>query len=123
MAKVDRRHSEAGTGPRSGPAARPDGRLAPDVEESGAQSLLEKADDPDEARLSLEDPATLEIPATSTPSVVPARPRVSVVIPALNDRELAKVAARLAVDEAMHFSVLTQALGRPLPGGALSFGA
>ncbi|MFO0612431.1 MAG: glycosyltransferase [Polyangiaceae bacterium] len=57
------------------------------MEESGAQSLLEKADDPDEARLSLEDPATLEIPATSTPSVVPARPRVSVVIPALNESE------------------------------------
>lgn len=45
------------------------------------------------------------------------------VIPALNDRELAKVAARLAVDEAMHFSVLTQALSRPLPAGALAFGA
>ena len=45
------------------------------------------------------------------------------VIPALNDRELAKVAARLAADETMHFTVLTQALGRPLPAGALSFGA
>ena len=45
------------------------------------------------------------------------------VIPALNDRELAKVAARLAADETMHFTVLTSALGRPLPAGALSFGA
>lgn len=45
------------------------------------------------------------------------------VIPALGDRELAKVAARLAADETMHFSVLTNALGRPLPAGALSFGA
>ena len=45
------------------------------------------------------------------------------VIPALGDRELAKVAARLAADETMHYTVLTNALGRPLPGGALSFGA
>lgn len=45
------------------------------------------------------------------------------VIPAMADRELAKVAARLAADEAMHFTVLTGALGRPLPANALSFGA
>ena len=45
------------------------------------------------------------------------------VIPALGDRELAKVAARLAADETMHYTVLTSALGRPLPPGALSFGA
>jgi rubrerythrin len=45
------------------------------------------------------------------------------VIPALGDRELAKVAARLAVDETMHYTVLTSALGRSLPPGALSFGA
>lgn len=45
------------------------------------------------------------------------------VIPAMGDRELAKVAARLAADEAMHFTALTSALGRPLPAGALSFGA
>jgi hypothetical protein len=45
------------------------------------------------------------------------------VIPAMGDRELAKVAARLAADEAMHFTVLTGALGRPLPANALSFGA
>lgn len=45
------------------------------------------------------------------------------VIPAMGDRELAKVAARLAADETMHFIVLTNALGRPLPAGALSFGA
>lgn len=45
------------------------------------------------------------------------------VIPAMGDRELAKVAARLAADETMHFTVLTGALGRPLPAGALSFGA
>jgi hypothetical protein len=38
-------------------------------------------------------------------------------------RDLAKVAARLAADESMHFTVLTSALGRPLPAGALSFGA
>jgi Ferritin-like domain len=45
------------------------------------------------------------------------------VIPSLGSKELAKVAARLAADETMHFTVLTNALGRPLPGGALSFGA
>ncbi|TNF53791.1 MAG: ferritin-like domain-containing protein [Burkholderiales bacterium] len=45
------------------------------------------------------------------------------VIPAMGDRELAKVAARLAADETMHFTVLTGALGRALPPGALSFGA
>ena len=45
------------------------------------------------------------------------------VIPAFQNSELAKVAARLAADETMHYTVLTQALGRPLPAGALSFGA
>jgi rubrerythrin len=45
------------------------------------------------------------------------------VIPSMQDRELAKVAARLAADETMHFTALTSALGRPLPTGALSFGA
>jgi hypothetical protein len=48
------------------------------------------------------------------------------VIPAFSgvgSKDLAKVAARLAADEVMHFSVLTSALGRPLPAGALSFGA
>ena len=45
------------------------------------------------------------------------------VIPAFQNTELAKVAARLAADETMHYTVLTQALGRPLPAGALSFGA
>lgn len=45
------------------------------------------------------------------------------VIPAFQNSELAKVAARLAADETMHYTVLTQALGRPLPAGALTFGA
>ena len=45
------------------------------------------------------------------------------VIPAFGNKDLAKVAARLAADEAMHFTVLTSALGRPLPAAALSFGA
>ena len=45
------------------------------------------------------------------------------VIPAFGRRELAQVAARLAADETMHYTVLTNALGRPLPQGALSFGA
>ncbi len=45
------------------------------------------------------------------------------VIPAFKDVALAKVAARLAADETMHWTILTNALGRPLPTGALSFGA
>lgn len=45
------------------------------------------------------------------------------VIPAFQSTEPAKVAARLATDETMNDTVLTQALGRPLPAGALSFGA
>lgn len=45
------------------------------------------------------------------------------VIPAFQSGDLAKVAARLAADETMHWTVLSQALGRPLPAGALSFGA
>lgn len=45
------------------------------------------------------------------------------VIPAFSQRELGQVAGRLAADEAMHYTVLVNALGRPLPAGALSFGA
>jgi rubrerythrin len=45
------------------------------------------------------------------------------VIPAFGSKDLAKIAGRLAADETMHFTILTNALGRPLPIGALSFGA
>jgi rubrerythrin len=45
------------------------------------------------------------------------------VIPAFGSKDLAKVAARLAADETMHYTALIGALGRPLPAGALSFGA
>jgi rubrerythrin len=45
------------------------------------------------------------------------------VIPAFGNRDLAKIAGRLAADETMHYALLTNALGRPLPTGALSFGA
>ncbi len=45
------------------------------------------------------------------------------VIPAFGNKDLAKVAGRLAADETMHYTVLINALGRPLPTGALSFGA
>ena len=38
------------------------------------------------------------------------------VIPSFGDRNLAQVSARLAADEAMHWTVLTQALKDPLPG-------
>jgi hypothetical protein len=44
------------------------------------------------------------------------------VIPAFGDHELAKIAGRLAADETMHYTALTQALGGKLPSGALSFG-
>jgi len=45
------------------------------------------------------------------------------VIPSFKDTGLAKVAARLAADETMHWTILNNALGRPLPAKALSFGA
>ena len=45
------------------------------------------------------------------------------VIPAFGSRELAQVAARLAADETMHYALLANALGRPVPMAALSFGA
>jgi len=45
------------------------------------------------------------------------------VIPAFTDGALSKVAGRLAADETMHWTALTSALGKSLPGGALSFGA
>jgi hypothetical protein len=45
------------------------------------------------------------------------------VIPSFNGGKLGQVAARLAADETMHWTVLSQALGRGLPAGALSFGA
>lgn len=45
------------------------------------------------------------------------------VIPSFGDRALAQVSARLAADETMHWTVLSQVLKDPLPSGALSFGA
>ncbi len=45
------------------------------------------------------------------------------VIPSFRDAQIAKVAARLAADETMHWTTLNNALGRPLPSMALSFGA
>lgn len=45
------------------------------------------------------------------------------VLPAFGDPALGQVAARLAADETMHWTALTQALGRPLPTQALTFGA
>ena len=45
------------------------------------------------------------------------------VIPSFRDSALSKVAARLAADETMHWTVLSNALGWPLPKMALSFGA
>jgi len=45
------------------------------------------------------------------------------VIPSFKDVMLAKVAARLAADEVMHWTILNSALGKPLPAGGLPFGA
>ena len=45
------------------------------------------------------------------------------VIPSFKDSGLAKVAARLAADETMHWTILNNALGRPLPAGGMPFGA
>ncbi|MFO1057045.1 MAG: ferritin-like domain-containing protein [Dongiaceae bacterium] len=44
------------------------------------------------------------------------------VIPSFNDRALAQVSGKLAADETMHWTALTQALGEPLPAHALTFG-
>lgn len=45
------------------------------------------------------------------------------VIPAFKDSGLAKVAGRLAADETMHWSLLTNAVGKAVPMNALYFGA
>ena len=45
------------------------------------------------------------------------------VIPAFKEGKLGQVAARLAADETMHWTVLNDALGRMLPADALPFGA
>ena len=45
------------------------------------------------------------------------------VIPSFESPDLAQVSGRLAADETMHWTVLANALGAPLPQKALSFGA
>jgi rubrerythrin len=45
------------------------------------------------------------------------------VIPSFKDPQLAKIAGRLAADETMHWTILNQALGRPMMADALPFGA
>ena len=45
------------------------------------------------------------------------------VIPSFKDSGLAKVAARLASDEVMHWTILNNALGKALPSGGMPFGA
>ena len=45
------------------------------------------------------------------------------VIPAFSDSGLSQVAGRLAADETMHWTVLSNALGQPVPKQALTFGA
>lgn len=43
-------------------------------------------------------------------------------IPSFKDPRLAQLVARLAADDVMHHVALLNALGQPLPAGALSFG-
>lgn len=45
------------------------------------------------------------------------------VIPSFQSKSLAKVSGRLAADEVMHYTALTQALGEALPKPGMSFGA
>lgn len=45
------------------------------------------------------------------------------VIPAFTDPTFGQICGRLAADEVMHWTVLTQALGQALPERALTFGA
>lgn len=45
------------------------------------------------------------------------------VMPSFAERSLSKVAGRLIADETLHYTVLSQALGQPLPQQTLSFGA
>jgi len=45
------------------------------------------------------------------------------VIPAFTDPTFGQICGRLAADETMHWTVLAQALGQPLPERALTFGA
>jgi hypothetical protein len=45
------------------------------------------------------------------------------LVPVYQDRDLAKLAARILADEAMHWTALLSSLGHPLPANALTFGA
>jgi len=45
------------------------------------------------------------------------------MLPSTSDHELAKMAGRIAADEVMHWTTLSELLGVPLPTQALSFGA
>ena len=44
-------------------------------------------------------------------------------IPVFGNSDLAKISGRLAADETMHWTILAQATGEPLPMAPLSFGA
>jgi rubrerythrin len=44
------------------------------------------------------------------------------VMPSMGGKELAQVCAKIAADEASHWSLLTTALGEPLPTAAFMFG-
>lgn len=45
------------------------------------------------------------------------------VIPSFKEPQLAKVAGRLAADEALHWTLLNHSLGKALPAGGMPFGA
>lgn len=45
------------------------------------------------------------------------------LLPSLGDQASARLTGRILADEVMHWTILTNALGRPVPPNALSFGA
>lgn len=45
------------------------------------------------------------------------------MLPSTNDHELAKIAGRIAADEVIHWTTLSNLLHLPLPNEALTFGA
>ena len=75
---------------------------------------------PDEANALTREADALDLVARCERFAASAHLRM---VPALKDRALAKLAARVAADEAMHWGMISAAPGRPPPGAALWFGA
>jgi rubrerythrin len=99
-------------------------RLIATIEKMGGKPVMEKPID--EYAKSLNAAALknqTDVLALATRLELGATNAYIGVIPAFKDAQLAKVAARLAADESMHWTALTFAMGRSLPVAALSFGA